>query len=257
MLETSTNAGELEKGALMFVRNPADLLQNFEPGGEKITLAARIQGNVETAYPEGKPLDETESRAPADDKFLTESASPINVIVVADTDILADRFWVNYRNFLGMQMPQAFANNADFLINAVDNLGGNDDLISLRSRGDYSRPFTVVQQIQKDAEAQFRDREQALQAKLEETEAKIEALQQQSGGASEAILTPEQRKEIELFRKEQLKTRKELRAVQHDLQKNIEQLGTRLKFYNIGLVPLLILLFAVGLSLFKLRRQSS
>ena len=257
LLQTSANAGELERGALMFVRNPADLLQNFEPGGEKLTLAARIQGQVETAYPDGKPLDETESKAPADDKFLNKSASSINVIVVADTDILADRFWVNYRNFLGMQMPQAFANNADFLINAVDNLGGNDDLISLRSRGEYSRPFTVVQQIQKDAEAQFRDRERALQAKLEETESKIEALQQQSGGASEVILTPEQRKEIDLFRKEQLKTRKELRAVQHDLQKNIEQLGTRLKFYNIGLVPILILLFAVGLSLFKLRRQSS
>ena len=154
-------------------------------------------------------------------------------------------------------MPQPFANNADFLINAVDNLGGNDDLISLRSRGEYSRPFTVVQQIQKDAEAKFRDREQELQTKLEETEAKIEALQQQSGGAGEMILTPEQRKEIELFRTEQIRTRKDLRSVQHELQKNIEQLGTKLKFYNIALVPLLILLFAVGLSLFKLRRQNS
>lgn len=257
LIQTSENSGELERGALVFVRNPADLLDNFEPGGGKITVAARIQGPVETAYPDGKPLDETEGRAPADDKFLSKSASPVNVIVVADTDILADRFWVRFQNFLGMQMPQAFANNADFLINAVDNLGGNDDLISLRSRGEYSRPFTVVQQIQKDAEAQFRAQEQALQTKLEETEAKIEALQQQSGGAGEIILTPEQRKEIELFRREQIKTRKDLRAVQHNLQKNIEQLGTRLKFFNIGLVPLLILLFAVGLSVFKLRRQNT
>ena len=130
-------------------------------------------------------------------------------------------------------------------------------MISLRSRGEYARPFTVVQQIQKDAEAKFRDREQELQTKLEETEAKIEALQQQAGGAGEMILTPEQRKEIELFRTEQLKTRKDLRSVQHELQKNIEQLGTKLKFYNIALVPLLILLFAVALSLFKLRRQNS
>ena len=257
LIQTSENAGELERGALMFVRNPADLLQNFEPGGEKITLAVRIQGDVETAYPDGKPLDTTEARAPDDEKFLAKSASPINVIVVSDTDILADRFWVSYQNFLGMQMPQAFANNADFLINAIDNLGGNDDLISLRSRGEYSRPFTVVQQIQKDAEAQFRDREQALQTKLEETETKIEALQQGSGGAGESILSPEQRKEIDLFRKEQLKTRKELRAVQHDLQKNIEQLGTKLKLLNIGLIPFLILLLAVGLSVFKLQRQNS
>ncbi|MEM7467099.1 MAG: Gldg family protein [Pseudomonadota bacterium] len=257
LLQTSENAGELERGALLFVRSPADLLQNFEPGGGKITIAARIQGEVETAYPDGRPLDETEGRAPSDENFLAKSASPINVIVVADTDILADRFWVNYQNFLGMQMPQAFANNADFLINAVDNLGGNDDLISLRSRGEYSRPFTVVQQIQKDAEAQFRDREQALQSKLEETEAKIEALQQQTGGAGEVILSPEQRKEIDLFRQEQLKTRKELRAVQHDLQKNIEQLGTHLKFLNIAAVPILILLFAVGLSVFNHRRLNS
>ncbi|MGR8948259.1 MAG: Gldg family protein [Gammaproteobacteria bacterium] len=257
LIQTTEGSGLLDRGALMFVRNPADLLQNFEPDGEKLTLAVRVQGEVETAYPDGKPLDATESRAPGDDKFLTKSSAPINVIVVSDTDILADRFWVSYQNFLGMQMPQAFANNADFLINAIDNLGGNDDLISLRSRGEYSRPFTVVQQIQKDAEARFRDREQALQSKLEETESKIEALQQQSGGAGETILSAEQRKEIELFRKEQLKTRKELRAVQHDLQKNIEQLGTKLKFVNIGLIPILILLFAVGLSVFKLRRQNA
>lgn len=257
LIQTSENSGELERGAIVFVRNPADLLENFEPSGGPITVAARIQGNVETAYPDGKPLDASEARAPADEKFLKTSASPINVIVVADTDILADKFWVRFQNFLGMQMPQAFANNADFLINAVDNLGGNDDLISLRSRGEYSRPFTVVQQIKKDAEAKFRDREQELQTKLEETEAKIEALQQQSGGAAgEIILTPEQRKEIELFRTEQIKTRKDLRSVQHELQKNIEQLGTRLKFYNIALIPLLILLLAVGLSVFKIRRQN-
>jgi len=257
LIQTSENSGELERAALVFVRNPADLLENFEPSGGAIVIAARIQGNVKTAYPDGQPLEATEARAPADEKFLTTSSSPINVIVVADTDILADKFWVRFQNFLGMQMPQPFANNADFLINAVDNLGGNDDLISLRSRGEYARPFTVVQQIQKDAEAKFRDREQELQTKLEETEAKIEALQQQAGGAGEMILTPEQRKEIELFRTEQLKTRKDLRSVQHELQKNIEQLGTKLKFYNIALVPILILLFAVALSLFKLRRQNS
>ncbi|MGR9091134.1 MAG: hypothetical protein ACU85U_11205, partial [Gammaproteobacteria bacterium] len=181
----------------------------------------------------------------------------INVIVIADTDILADRFWVRYENFLDMQMPQAFANNADFLINAIDNLGGNDDLIGLRSRGEYSRPFLVVQEIRREAEAQFRDRERSLQTKLQETEQKMQELQQQRDESGKYLLSPEQKKEIELFQKEQMKTRKELRSVQHELQRNIETLGSKLKFINIGLIPILISIFAIGFSIVRIRRQNS
>ena len=100
------------------------------------------------------------------------------MIVVADTDVLADRFWVRMERFLGMQVPNPFANNADFLVNAVDNLGGNDDLISLRSRGKFARPFEVVERIKREAEGQFRDRVKALQAKLRETETKLKSLRQ-------------------------------------------------------------------------------
>jgi ABC-type uncharacterized transport system involved in gliding motility auxiliary subunit len=257
LVKTGPNSGLLERDAIIFVRDPAVLLENFEPSGERAVIAARISGTVKTAFPDGKPLGQQEGRAPTDEDFLAESTAPINVIVVADTDVLADRFWVRYENFLGMEMPQAFANNADFLINAIDNLGGNDDLISLRSRGEYSRPFVVVQQIRRDAEAQFRERERALQAKLQETEANMQQLQRKRGDGGGFLISPEQRKEIELFRKEQLKTRKELRAVQHDLQKNIEKLGSTLKFINIGLIPILISVFAVGIGVYGSRRKNA
>jgi ABC-type uncharacterized transport system involved in gliding motility auxiliary subunit len=153
-------------------------------------------------------------------------------------------------------MPEPFGNNGDFLINSIDNLGGNDDLISLRSRGQYTRPFKVVQSIQRDAEAQFRDRQKALQDKLSETESKLAALQGEHSG-KELILTPEQKSELETFRDEQLKTRKELRAVQHELDANIEGLGTRLKFLNTALVPLIITVFAIAISLFGGHRRRS
>lgn len=257
LIQTGPNSGLIERDAIIFVRDPAALLETFEPSGGSITLAARISGVVETAFPDGKPLTEEESRAPADTGFVAKSTSPINVIVVADTDILADRFWVRFQNFLGMQMPQAFANNADFLINSIDNLGGNDDLISLRSRGEYSRPFVVVQQIRRDAEAQFRDQERALQAKLKEAEAKMQQLQAQRGEGGDYMLSQEQKNEINSFHKERLKTRKELRAVQHDLRKNIEKLGSMLKFINIGLIPILISIFAVGISIYRFRHQST
>ena len=257
LIQTGANSGLIERDAIIFVRDPAALLENFEPTGGSITLAARISGIVETAFPDGKPLTEEESRAPADAGFVAKSTSPINVIVVADTDILADRFWVRFQNFLGMQMPQAFANNADFLINGIDNLRGNDDLISLRSRGEYSRPFVVVQQIRRDAEAQFRDQERALQAKLKEAEAKMQQLQAQRKEGGDYMLSPEQRNEINSFHKERLKTRKELRAVQHDLRKNIEKLGSMLKFINIGLIPILISIFAIGISIYRFRHQNT
>ena len=153
-----------------------------------------------------------------------------------------------------MRLPEPFANNADFLINAVDNLGGNDDLISLRSRGKYTRPFEVVQRIQRDAEAQFRDREQALQQRLDEAERKLAELQSEDSGG-DLLLTPEQRMEIDRFRQEQVKTRKELRAVQHELRRNIERLGSRLTFVNTALVPLLIALFAIGVSVYNARAR--
>ncbi len=251
LLSTGPRAATLERDQVAFARDPAALLASFKPGDKALVLAARIGGKIETAFPKGQPKKQ---EGDTDDReFLTESKEPVNLIVVADTDLLADRFWVQVQNFLGLSVPSAFADNANFLINALDHLGGNNDLISLRSRGEYARPFTRVEAIQRQAEARFRDREQALQAKLEETEAKITDLQRQKDKGSALLLSPEQKREIESFRQEQVKTRKELRAVQHDLRKNIERLGDQLRFINIGLVPLLIGLFGIGVGLARFR----
>lgn len=254
LLTTGPKSGVLTRDAIMFVRDPAGMLANFKADKANLVIAARISGPVESAFPDGPPLDEKEKRGPGNPHHLKAAKNPVNLIVVADTDVLADRFWVRIERFLNMRVPNPFANNADFLINAVDNLGGNDDLISLRSRGEYTRPFKVVEQIQREAESAYRDQEKALQAKLKETEAKLQELQTKPESGGEALLSPEQRKEIELFRGEQLKTRKQLRAVQHDLQKNIERLGSQLKFLNIGAIPLLLSLFAIGAALLRARR---
>ncbi len=256
LLQSGPNAGLIERDSIFFVRDPNGLRESFKPGNAALTIAARVTGAARTAYPDGPPLDEEEKRGPGDPQQVKESKDGIHVIVVADTDVLADRFWVRIERFLGMQVPNPFANNGDFLVNAIDNLGGNDDLISLRSRGEYARPFERVEDIKREAEAQFRDREQALRAKLGETENKLRELQQGKGGEGEAaILSAEQRKELELFRNEQIKTRKELRAVQHELGKNIEALGERLKLVNIGLIPLLLAVVAVVVGALRQRRH--
>ncbi|MEE9118927.1 MAG: ABC transporter, partial [Calditrichia bacterium] len=179
----------------------------------------------------------------------------INVIVVADTDILSDLFWIRTQSMFGMDIPQSIADNGNFVINALENLSGSNDLINLRSRGKFTRPFERVEAIRRDAELKFREREQQLQEKLKEAEQKIRQLQQEQGNDSSMILTPEQSEEIEKFQQIRLDTRKELRAVQHELKKNIERLGTKLRIINIGLIPLLIILIAIGTGIYRVNRR--
>ena len=253
LIQTTTDSMKMERDLIFFQRDPNVMLANFESENKALVLAARISGNVPSAYPDGLPEEDEEGETSSMDDVIKEGR--IDVVLVGDTDILADHFWIRRQNFFGVQIPQSIANNGDFVVNTLDNLAGNTDLISLRSRGEFSRPFTVVEEIRRDAETQFREQEQELQTRLEETEQKIAQLQQE-GGEGALLLTQEQAAEIEKFRLEQIRTRKELRAVQHELQKNIERLGTQLKFINIGLIPLLIALLALFAGIRHARRKA-
>lgn len=269
LIETGANSGLLDAEAVMIVRDPRGLLESFKPEGKPLMLAARVTGKVKSAFPGGKvaksgpnPAGDSANGEKAEKDTIVkpnhveESAQPVNVIVVADTDMLADSFWIRMQQSMGVRVPVPFADNGNFMVNAIDNLGGNSDLISLRSRGSSSRPFTVVEQIQKDAEAQFRSKERALQEKLQETEKKIAELQQQKDQSAGTLMSPQQKAEVEKFKAEMLNTRKQLRDVQHDLRKNIEGLGTKLRIVNIGLVPALLGVFAIVFALMRRARRA-
>ncbi|VAW96319.1 gliding motility protein GldG [hydrothermal vent metagenome] len=245
LIQTSKTAMELEQMQFRFGVNPIGLLQKFVSADKKFNIAVRINGLSQSAFPDGIE-GQTDS--------IKQSTQPINVIAVADTDMLEDKFWVNIQNFLGQKMAMPRANNDAFLINAIDNLSGSNDLISLRTRGRSSKPFTTVVALKREAEQKFQAKEKALQTKLNQAEQKLNALQQQKQGQNAAILSLEQRKEIEDFRAQQVSTRKELRAVQHELGKSIEQLGTTLRFINIALIPLLIAVFAIFMGVRRSRR---
>lgn len=247
---------------LGFMADPEELSRGFKAEGKKLILAARITGKVKTAFPDGRPKKEEkpEEGKPeeSDDDTtppLKESKEPINVVVVADTDLLADQFWVRVQNFFGQRLAVPQAANATFVNNALDNLTGSNDLISVRNRGNFSRPFTKVQAIQKEAEQRFREKEKELLTRLQETEQKISSLQNKKQEGNVLILSAEQRQEIANFRNEKIKIRKELRDVQHELQKNIEQLESQMKMINIGLMPLLIGIGGIIFGFYRGRRK--
>jgi len=245
LMETSADAMQTEATRLQFGPDPVSLLRDYHSEGKKLTLAARVSGKVKTAFPAGAPAGQDSASQ------LKESKENINVIVVADTDLLADAFWVDVQDFFGNRVSFPRASNDALVINAIDNLSGSNDLIGLRSREKSARPFEKVQELKRETEQQFRDKERQLQANLQETERKIGELQRQKQGGSALILSPEQRAEIEKFRAEQVKTRKDLRSVQHELTKNIESLGTSLKVINIVAIPLIVMVLATILALVR------
>lgn len=159
------------------------------------------------------------------------------------------------QSFLGQRIGIPSAANGIFVTNALDNLTGSNDLISVRNRGSFTRPFTLVKALQQDAELQFRQKEQLLQARLQSTEQKIKDLQSQKKDESTLILSEAQQDEIDRFRQELLSTRKELRSVRHELQKNIEGLEGIVKFFNIGFIPLLIGVGVAFMSVYRFRQR--
>jgi len=169
--------------------------------------------------------------------------------------LLSDRMWVQVQNFFGQSVVTPWANNGDFVINAVDNLVGSNDLISIRSKGKFSRPFNAVLNLRRDAEASYLASANDLQAQLEATEAKLAALQSPTDASASLSVTPEQEAALVQFQDEKLRIRKELREVRHQLEKDIQALGTTLKLINIIMMPLLIIAFMLFLNLIRTSRR--
>lgn len=264
LMQSDEAAMQIAASGLAFMPDVAGMLKDYRPEGEKFTMAARITGKVKTAFPDGKPKvtkeegetkEENQQEKTTPKEHLSESKESINVIVIADTDLLQDRFWVQVQNFFGQRIGIPNAGNGSLVTNALENLGGSNDLISVRGRAGFSRPFTLVGSLQQDAEQRFRQKEEALQTRLKATEQKIQELQSRKPKGSSLILSVEQQQAIAKFRQELVQVRKELRGVQRELVKDIESLESWVKFFNIGFVPLLIAVGGVWMSTSHLRRK--
>jgi ABC-type uncharacterized transport system involved in gliding motility auxiliary subunit len=248
------------------------LLRDFKQDGKALTLAARVTGPAVTAFPDGPPKDEKKDAdknaggkdasatpapppaAPAGPPQLKTSVQPINVVVVGDTDILEDRFWVQAQDFFGQNVVIPVANNGDFVANAIDVLAGGNDLISLRSRGTSARPFELIDNIQRVADARYQATEKDLESKLKDTQDKIKQLQDQ-GGRPGVALAAEQEQAVDNFRGDMITIRQQLRQVQLALRQDIDWLQAVTEFFDIAFVPIGVGLVALIVGIVRLRRR--
>jgi ABC-type uncharacterized transport system involved in gliding motility auxiliary subunit len=277
---TSPDSEEIPVAKVQGTPDVAALLKDFKPDGKNLVLAARVTGPAVTAFPDGPPAekdqnaksdaksdkDEAAKPDPAaaaakpDDKAkppappqLKASTGPINVIAIADTDVLEDRFWVQVQDFFGQRVEVPVANNGDFVINAVDSLAGGNDLIGLRSRGTSARPFTLIDNIQRAADEKYQATAKTLTDQLKDTEKKISDLRTESKAGVAQSASEEQT--LENFRTEMLRTRQELRKVQLAERVDINRLEAWLEFFDIGAVPILVGIAAFVVGFVRLERR--
>ena len=281
LIQSSSDAMLMNASLLEDVLDPSVLFDEFVSANERYTIAARVSGVISSAFPEGRPAskdaaaDTSEEETQADDEnnsgealieksssdsdtmegHLPQTSGETNILLFADTDVLTDRLWVQVAQFMGQRIPQPYANNGDFVINALDNLSGGADLVSIRSRGRYSRPFERVVKLQREADDRLRTEEAALLERLAETEGQLAALNTDEGGQLLGQLTPEIQTEIDRFNAELLDTRRSLRDVQFQLTADIEALGSNLKWFNTAAIPMLLTVIALFMSLTRARRR--
>lgn len=268
LITSTESAGPFDAQMVRQNPQPAEILKEFKPQDKSYILAARITGKAKSAFPDGPPKKKDEkdgdaaAEKKADDKdaapekpFLAESQGSINVIVVADTDFIADMFWLRTQDLFGQQVVVPTANNGDFVVNAADNLAGSSALIGLRSRGLSSRPFELVEQINNEAEDKYRAKERSLVKELEDVQSKMKELETTERAKGGTVLSTEQQDTIAKFRARVVEIRRELREVQLNLRRDIDRLDSQLKLLNIAAMPAFVALLAIVVLLIQRNRK--
>ena len=256
LLSSSASAAPILAQRFATLVDPAMLRDGFKPTGKRYALAARVTGPVESAYPSGPPAG---VKAPAGPPaaHLARSAGSVNIVILADTDMLLDYMWVQTREMFGQRVSQAFAGNGDLIANVLDNLAGSPALIAIRGRASFSRPFERIEALKRRADDRLRAKAQDLETELRQTEGKLAELQTQRADQNSVALSPDQEKELQRFTAEKLRVRRELRETEHGLNVDIDRLDAWLKFLNMAVVPILVSIAGTCVLVWRRRRRQT
>jgi ABC-type uncharacterized transport system involved in gliding motility auxiliary subunit len=262
ILTSTEDSMRMDQSRVQFIPQPKELLADFAPGGEKLTLGARVSGRLASAFPEKAAPPPAEGAAAPPSPHVARAADPVNIFVCSDVDMIADRFWITEDRLMGQILLgyRKVSDNGDFVLSLIEQLTGSQDLISVRARGQYARPFTRVQAIQKEAERKHLATQQKLDAEIREAEKRIAEVQRQRPDQAATqdgriILTAEQQQEIQKLQEKLLATRKEKRQVELQMRKDIERLEFTLNVVNTATIPLVVCVLALGLAGLRASRR--
>ncbi|MFA5264289.1 MAG: GldG family protein [Opitutaceae bacterium] len=281
LIHTTDQAGELPAMALQFAQ-PDEIARQLKPSGKAKTLAAMISGKFKTAFPNGAPKETETTKKPeagsqkpeaggqkpvrqaqggpedlqskndVTQLGLKESKTTSSIIVVADTDWLLDDFSVRRFNFLGVQAAEPLNDNLNLGANSLEYLGGSQDLVSIRGKGNSLRPFTVVKRMEAEAQKKYQDQLAGVENKLKDVQSKLGELKGKKGETRSLVASPEVRKAVEDYQKQEAEARRERREIRRALREDIDFLENSLLIINLAIPPIFVGVF--GLWFLRRRR---
>lgn len=259
VLIKSSPKSQLVDGFMAAMGGGENVLKDFKPSGVDYALALQLSGKFKTAFPNGKPGASADTNAPAaSGDSLKESKADTQVILVADSDMLNDQIVAQVQNFFGQKIITPRFGNLTFVQSLVEKLSGDSNLISVRSRATINRPFTLVQKMEAAAQEEYRGKIKTLMDSQQEIEKKLSELLQSKGApGQQIILPPEQQKEIENFKKQQVETSKQLKQIRKEFRQDIDALQNRLKAINLLAMPTAVALCGVAIAVFKRKRTAA
>jgi len=225
-----------------------EILRDFKASNVEYPLAVRLTGKFKTAFPDG----------PSGSGFseLKESKRSGEVVLVSDTDMLNDNVSVRMQNVMGRMLARPINGNLNFVQSLVEELAGDDDLISSRSRASMDHPFTRVKDMEAKAGKQWEEKVRVLESQQRDMDSKIKDLQAHGESDQSTILSPAQEQELEKYQKSVAEVSRELKEVRKNLRKDTEALEFKTKVINIGAMPLVVAFSGLGLAMVRTRRRT-
>jgi len=262
LIKSSSNS-QLADG-FMAQLSSEQIAKEFKSAGKEFAVGIRLAGKFKTAFPEGKPGSPADKPAEAKpEASLKETAAPNTVVLVADADLLTDQCSLDMEQmgqlqaFFGQRVLIPRGGNLGLVENLADQMAGDSNLIGARSRSTVTRPLTLMKKMQAQAEDKYRNKQKELEDSLSEAQRKLNELQRNKPKDQRFILSAEQQKEIDNFRKKESDVKQELKSVRKNLRHDIDSLEIKLKAWNIAGMPVFVTLSGIALAIFKRKRTAA
>ncbi|MBU4315740.1 MAG: GldG family protein [Proteobacteria bacterium] len=254
LIQSSLQSQTINRNSVRF--GPADVRRNFKASEKKQDMAVLLSGVFESAFPKGPPANPSVTKGWGK-PHLAKGIKPSSVLIVADADMISDINYVEHKVYLGQTVSEPYNDNLNFILNTCEILTGNEELVNIRSRGKFERPFVKVVDLEKKAQVRWLAQEQGLMKKMEESTAKLEKLEKLKDASQKFIVSPDQEKELQNFKKEKLAINKKLKEVRRNLRADIDRLGMKVKLANIFMMPLLISILGIAYAVYKRNRAAA
>jgi ABC-type uncharacterized transport system involved in gliding motility auxiliary subunit len=248
------NSFSVENAFELTSLDPASLMRNFADGNKPLVLGYLVTGRFKSSFPDGikvQPASESQdpnepAKLPVHVTGLTEASADCAVIVLSDVDFISDAMAYQRSPLFGVIIV---GDNSALLMNAIDDLAGSADLISIRSRGGLRRPFTVVEAIEEQADAETANEVAKLNTEISGFEEELKTLATSTDEKQKQIIGSsivQKTKDLEL---KKLEARRQLQEVRLQKRQRIEHLGNVLRAFNMLAAPVVILVIAVALGI--------